>query len=187
MTNLEKYGVIAYLAKNSPSKWIGRTALMKFCYLLQSVRGVPLGYHFTLYSYGPFDSAVLSDLGVTEALGLVESTFQDYPSGYGYRIECTASSEDVVGVGGDLLARHKQDVEWVLETFGSRGAADLELLATLVYVDHESARRNSSLSLKELAKKVSEVKPRFADKDILAAAEKLKSQGLLSGTLGSEQ
>jgi hypothetical protein len=63
----ERIGLIAYLAKRSP---IGRTALMKYCYFLQALRGVPLGYNFSLYSYGPFDAAVLSDLGDAEALGL---------------------------------------------------------------------------------------------------------------------
>ena len=43
--------LIAYLAEHTPAKWIGRTALMKFCYFLQVVKEVPLGYNFSLYSY----------------------------------------------------------------------------------------------------------------------------------------
>jgi len=73
------------LAQNEPTEWVGRTALMKFCIFLQTLRRVPLHYNFSLYSYGPFDSTVLSDLGDAEALGVVrEVTF--YPSGFGYRI-----------------------------------------------------------------------------------------------------
>jgi hypothetical protein len=34
---------------------------MKCLYFLQTVRRVPLGYHFGLYIDGPFDSDVLSD------------------------------------------------------------------------------------------------------------------------------
>ncbi len=40
----------------------GRTTLMKFAYILQTVRDVPLGYRFQLYNYGPYDEAVLTDI-----------------------------------------------------------------------------------------------------------------------------
>ena len=51
MTDLTdaRNALIAYLAEHSPSKWIGRTALMKYCYFLQVLRDVPHGYNFTLY------------------------------------------------------------------------------------------------------------------------------------------
>ena len=44
--------VLTALVKRAP-KSPSRTALMKFAYLLQAVRGVPLGYRFRLYNYGP--------------------------------------------------------------------------------------------------------------------------------------
>ena len=50
------------------SPTLGRTAIMKLCFFLQESKGVPLGYHFSLYSYGPFDSDVLSDLGTAVRL-----------------------------------------------------------------------------------------------------------------------
>ncbi len=50
---------------------LGRTRLMKFAYLLQTVKNVPLGYNFTLYSYGPFDSSVLGDLSYASVLQAV--------------------------------------------------------------------------------------------------------------------
>jgi hypothetical protein len=37
---------------------------MKCLYFLQTVRRVPLRYHFGLYTYGPFDSDVLIDLSL---------------------------------------------------------------------------------------------------------------------------
>lgn len=45
--------VLTALVKRAP-KSPGRTALMKFAYLLQAVRNVPLGYRFRLYNYGPY-------------------------------------------------------------------------------------------------------------------------------------
>ena len=43
--------VLTALVTRAP-KSPGRTALMKFAYLLQMVRGVPLGYRFRLRNYG---------------------------------------------------------------------------------------------------------------------------------------
>ena len=57
----ERLSLIPVLAESHPSHHIGRTALMKYMYFLQTLRGVQLGYNFSMYSYGPFDADVLSD------------------------------------------------------------------------------------------------------------------------------
>ena len=57
---LQRTASIAELVRKA-SAGFGRTALMKCLYFLQTVHRVPLGYHFGLYTYGPFDSDVLSD------------------------------------------------------------------------------------------------------------------------------
>jgi uncharacterized protein YwgA len=57
-----RLGILSELVARSNNK-LGRTALMKLAFLLQTVRGVPLGYHFRLYTYGPYDGDVLDDLG----------------------------------------------------------------------------------------------------------------------------
>ena len=69
----DRLATIAYLCTRAPGEGIGRTAVMKLCYFLQTLKGVPLGYRFTLYSYGPFDSDVLSDLGTAESRKAVSS------------------------------------------------------------------------------------------------------------------
>ena len=66
-----RIATLVAIAERRPG--LGRTALMKICYLLQTLGDVPLGYHFTLYSYGPFDSDVLADLASAEVLGGVSS------------------------------------------------------------------------------------------------------------------
>jgi len=57
----ERLSLIPVLAESHPSHHIGRTALMKYMYFLQTLRGVQLGYNFSMYSYGPFDADVLSE------------------------------------------------------------------------------------------------------------------------------
>ena len=55
---------------------------MKFAYLLQTVRRVPLEYQFRLYNYGPYDSAVLSD--VSQAVSFKAIKSETFGFGYAY-------------------------------------------------------------------------------------------------------
>ena len=60
---------------------------MKLAYFLQTVKNVPLGYSFRLYTYGPYDSDVLTHLSQAEAMHAVKSKVVPNPSGYGYEFE----------------------------------------------------------------------------------------------------
>src|SRR6516164_9081486 len=82
---LQRIAVVSDLVGKAPAGF-GRTALMKCLYFLQTVRHVPLGYHFRLYTYGPFDSDVLSDLSLAERFGLVESKLSQFSGGYRYEL-----------------------------------------------------------------------------------------------------
>jgi len=68
---------------------------MKYMYFLQAVRGVPLGYPFSMYSYGPFDSDVLADLSTAEALSSITVTPVSFSGGDGYQIRPGAKAEIV--------------------------------------------------------------------------------------------
>jgi hypothetical protein len=178
----ERIGIVSTLAQKAPGGWIGRTALMKFCYFLQTLRGVPLGYNFSLYSYGPFDSAVLSDLGDAEALGILKEDLAVYPTGYGYRISPTVPDEKINNLGGALLSKYRADVDWVINEFGNLSAAQLELLSTIVYADREASRSGETVLVAELARRVREVKPHFTADHILRDTESLRTKDLLLAT-----
>jgi hypothetical protein len=171
--------VIADLTARAPAGYIGRTALMKLCYLLQIVRGVPLGYHFTLFSYGPFDAGVLSDLATAEALGAVKSTVTLYKGGYGYKIRKGEDPDAVTEASRSFLRDHEESIEWVLKEFGAHGSGDLELESTLDFVDREAAGRSESLTIPILAQRVKDVKPHFERQYIVEKAEALSSIHLL--------
>ena len=174
-----RLAVITELASRAPSGSIGRTALMKFCYLLQAVRGVPLGYRFTLYAYGPFDSSVLSDLGTAESLRAVHSSVEIYPGGYGYKIQPGDRRDAVLQDGSSFVDQHRESIEWVIREFGTHGSADLELESTIVYVDRESALKPERMTIDSLAHCVRDVKPHFAEKYVREKASELSAKGLL--------
>jgi uncharacterized protein len=116
---------------------LGRTALMKYCYFLQTLRRVPLGNSFTLYSYGPFDSDVLADLDAAEAINGVRTEIEYYSEGYGYRIEPGTAAESAKRWAADFLTRYEPDIDWVISNFGTLNAAQLELSSTIVYSGRE--------------------------------------------------
>src|ERR1700737_3830914 len=135
-----RLGLLPALAEQAAAGHIGRTALMKYMYFLQVLRGVPLGYNFSLYSYGPFDSDVLADLSSAEALNIVHVTPVEFSGGYGYRIQPGARSEAAKRSVSQFLEKHRGDIDWLFASFGSLNSAELELASTIVYVDRELSR-----------------------------------------------
>jgi uncharacterized protein len=172
-----RLAVLTRLVKKSPSQDLGRTAIMKLAYFLTTVRDVPLGYRFTLYSYGPFDSSVLQDVDVASTLGALRSQPVSYPTGVGYSIQPANRSEEVESLAKAFLDEHEDDINWVIEEFGKLTAAELELASTIVYIDRESA---GEIAAPELARRVHDVKPHFSIDRILGCAESLKSRHLLT-------
>ena len=174
-----RLATITDLCSQAPDGSLGRTALMKLCFFLQTLQGVPLGYHFTLYSYGPFDSNVLSDLGTAESLGALRSTVAYYPGGYGYNIQKAERGDSIMATGASFLGKHRTALDWVIAEFGSLGSANLELQSTIIFADREAAGNAEILTLPELARRVREVKPHFEETFILENATRLYEKGLL--------
>lgn len=173
--------VIAALARRYPAGRFGRTAVMKLCYFLQTLRRVPLGYHFTLYSYGPFDSDVLSDLDYAEDLGAISSEVVHYASGaYGYRISPTDRADVLENKAVDFFQKYGDELDWVIREFGSLSSADLELASTIVYADREVFRRGSRQNIPELVRRVHDVKPHFTPAQIERLAGHLSDKQLLA-------
>jgi uncharacterized protein YwgA len=187
MSDLQRWrlrlGVITELVARAPCK-LGRTAIMKLTYLLQTVKGVPLGYDFRLHTYGPFESDVLNDLGLAESLGAVRSEMITFPSGAGYGYEFTAGPGriPVQEMASQELAEYQDSIRWSLEEFGQRPAADLELISTIVYADQESFQRGQRISVEELRHKVKGIKPHFTEGYIEEHIRGLAAKGLLVAT-----
>src|SRR5258708_32421877 len=138
---------------------MGLTALMKYMYFLQVVRGRALHYRFTLYSYGPFGSDVLVDLSIAESLEGVATELELYSGGYGYKIKPSSNAEWLKGRAEKFLSRYSKDIDWVIKKFGSFTSAELELVGTIVYVDRESGGTKKQLA--SIAKARYEGEPHF--------------------------
>jgi uncharacterized protein len=170
-----RLGVFVRLAERTAGN-LGRTQLMKLCYFLQSLRGVPLGYSFSLYSYGPFDSDVLSDLQTAESMNILSTEIQYYPGGYKYDIRAGEKSERAKALAAPFLAEYQKDIEWVANKFGSWLAADLELVSTIAYVYYEERIEDRE----ELIERVQLAKPHFSSRKIENQLDWLLNERLLN-------
>ncbi len=175
-----RLGLIPVLAEKHPAGYIGRTALMKYMYFLQTLRNVPLGYSFSMYSYGPFDSDVLSDLSTAESLNFVSSAAISFHGGYGYRIHPAVGAEVVKNEVKEFLVKYKDDIDWVISEFGRLNSAELELASTIVYVDREFAEVGLPDPRAHLVGLVNEIKPHFGRDQIERSVGTLQQKGVLT-------
>jgi len=155
---------------------------MKYLYFLQVMRGVPLEYSFSLYSYGPFDSDVLGDLSSAELLNIVNITPVEFSGGYGYQIRPGTRAESAKEKADHFLKKYKKDIDWLFAKFGNLNSAQLELASTIIYVDRELGDRKQRSSINTVATQVSEIKPHFSKEQVLRFTETLLKEGVLTAT-----
>ncbi len=175
----ERYALITELANrlSKSNTQFGKTMLQKLVFLLQESFGLNFGYSFDLYTYGPFCSQLLIDLDQVEALNGVK--VKPMVTGFGgYQIE-PGKNEDFIREKGASLFKRK-DVSsalgYLISQFGELSAKDLELRATIVYVANDHKRHGQVLPLREIARIVGEIKPKFSEKLIKDAIIELKEK-----------
>lgn len=173
-----RLAVLATLVKKSHDK-PGRTVMMKLAYLLQTLRGVPLGYSFELYNYGPYDSDVLTDLSQAATLDAIDSRIVTFPNAYGYEYSVGKAYDELCSRVEDELKEIEDDLDWVIERFGAMGASKLELYSTIVFANREMKRKKKPLTGAELARRVHQIKPHFSEHFIEHAIDELAGDGLV--------
>jgi len=175
---LFRMGVLSELVARAPTK-LGRTTLMKLAFLLQTVRGVPLGYDFRLYTYGPYDADVLNDLGLAESMKTIESTLIHFNGGYRYEYQTGPEYKQARGLFGADLEHYQEEIDWAITVFGNHSAAELELLSTIVHADRDYKKRSRQVALDDLCHLIREIKPHFSEVEVKRAIQELSGKGLL--------
>lgn len=173
-----RLAVLAALVSRAPGK-PGRTALMKFAYLLQTLRNVPLGYNFQLYNYGPYDTEVLNDLSNAEAMQAVSSRVVHYSNCYGYEYSTGEGYGDLYSSREQEMSTLENDINWVIEKFGRETASNLELCSTIVFASREMQQKHQATSAEALAERVQLIKPHFSIETIRNAVRRLSDDGLV--------
>jgi hypothetical protein len=158
------------------SPQFGKTAFMKMAYLLQELYEVPLGYRFSLYTYGPYSPEVLADLEYANLRKQVEVEYLGDPQG-GFRITPTE-----VASGSNLqnepIAMYSHVLDELVEHFGSFNARELELRTTSIFL-WKRIRPKKPEEVSTLIEAVRHLKPHFSNMVIRSAIDDLIDDGII--------
>jgi hypothetical protein len=173
-----RYGLIAELAARLEGKSprFSKTVLEKMVYLLQELHGVPVGYDFSFYTYGPFSSGLLSDLDYVESFGGVSVAY----SGFGvYVIAPGPKNESLKRKANEFLSKADRVLTSVVEEFGQLSAKDLDLRATIIFVDRDVRKMDRVFTKDGIVQLIREIKPHFSEQAVRDALAELAGRGYL--------
>lgn len=174
-----RLATLTFLASAVPGQRLGRTAAMKLMYFLQVLHDVPLGYTFRLHTYGPFDPAVLDDIGTAKSLDAISEKMVTYPVGYGYESSPGPSAKEIQAKATDWLKENRPALDSAIKEFGPWSASLLELGSTVVFVDREFLDQQGEATVEAIANRVREIKPHFSEATVLAKVNHFLSKGML--------
>jgi uncharacterized protein YwgA len=165
MNRLQRAAIIVSLIKAMRAKdsWCGETNVQKGCYFLQELARVPLDLEFVLYKYGPYSFELTDELTAMRADSILSLRVRDPKYGPSYFPGELA--DPLLEQYPKTVRRYKQEVDFVAERLGSRGIAELERLATALYVRSEG----TTADLDARVGKIVELKPHISRKDAKTA------------------
>lgn len=168
MTKLKRAAMVAELVDRlrKAGSWAGETHIQKACYLLQHLYGVPLEFSFVLYRHGPFSFDLRDELTAMRADRLLNLEPQPIP--YGPKMATTACADQIRRRFYQTLGDYDRQLTRVASVLGSRGVAELERLATALYV-----RLEDRPSPTPRAKRLVELKPHIGLDDAHTALEEI--------------
>lgn len=133
MNNLQRDAILVELVDQFRKfgSWCGETHIQKATYFLQELLGVRTNFTFTLYWYGPFSFDLRDELTQLRAQGLLALRPQEP---YGPRFFPTELSSNFRAEFPKTLHKHSDRILYLAERLGGKGVAELEKLATALYV-----------------------------------------------------
>ena len=157
------------------SPQFGKTALMKMAYLLQELYEVPLGYRFSLYTYGPYSAEVLADLEYSNLLHQVNVNYLGEEGGFkitpGEKVGCPGKQEGTINEFSDELNK-------LVEHFGAFNARELELRTTSIFL-WKRIHPTKPENLNSVVQTVRHLKPHFSEMTIRSAINNLMNDGII--------
>ncbi|MGO8753348.1 MAG: hypothetical protein ACLQNE_46015 [Thermoguttaceae bacterium] len=138
MDRLNRAAVVTRFAGElrAAGSWCGETHIQKGVYLLQDLLGVPTDFLFVLYKHGPFSFDLSDELTALRGDQLLALEVQPPP--YGPRYARTQRSDRLEEAYGPTVAAFQDDLRYVSRVIGDRTVAQLERLATALYVTRQT-------------------------------------------------
>ena len=172
---------IAKIAKEHPH--IGKTAMMKCLYLLQTVEKVPLDYSFEIYTYGPYASSVMNEIDDAHQNGYIDISGVSYPNGqFGYDIVCGDNGNKLLSAP-TVVDGYGTQIDNIVNAFAKKNAKELELLSTVVYVTCLHDENNCETTKETVCEAVKGIKPHFTNEEIEESYDLLSTNDHLNKAL----
>ena len=169
MNRMQRAAVVVSLIKALKTKdsWCAETNVQKACFFLQELTGVELDLEFVLYKYGPYSFALTDELTAMRADSILALRVRDPKYGPCYVLSQLANS--LRDRYPKTVTKCENEVQFVAQRLGSKGVAELERVATALYV-----RKHTRAAPKnERAKRITELKPHVSLLDAQAAVEEV--------------
>lgn len=167
MRRLQKAAILTELMDQlkASGSWCGETHVQKATYFLQEVLGVETGFEYILYKHGPYSFDLAEELTSLRADFLME--FNHRSPGYGPTLVATETSKELRSRFPKTVSTHTPKVKFIADTFGTKGVADLEKMATALWVTRELPEASEN----KRARRINELKPHVSVADALAAVK----------------
>ena len=183
MERLQRSAIVLLLIESLREKgnWCGETHIQKCTYFLQELLDVPMGFQFILYKHGPYSFDLSDELLAMRGNGILQIELRPP---YGPSISPGPRSNQLKSLFSETLKKHVERVKFVAEELSGYKVADLERIATAVYVILNQGPRSDGRSSQ--AAYINEVKPHIsldAALNSLESADRIREKaGKLVGT-----
>ena len=128
---------------------------------------IPLDLDFILYKHGPFSFDLRDEITAMRADELMEISLQ--PNPYGPSLLTTENGHRLQERWSDTLSRYADTITFVAEHIGDLAVAELERLATALYVRKTNPQESVQLS----ARRLNELKPHVSMQEAQAAVKEV--------------
>jgi uncharacterized protein YwgA len=141
--------------------WCGETHIQKCVYFLEDLFEVPVGYDFVLYKHGPYSFSLHDELIEMKVRGMLVAEPQGQ---YGPTLRPGTVGRLLLERQGRAGAASSEQIAFVAERFGNAAAADLERVATALFIT-----RRRKTPKEQRAAVLTQLKPHIAPSDAKAA------------------
>lgn len=151
MKRMQRDAVLISLIKEMKAKgsWCGETHIQKAAYFLQELMQVPTNFDFILYKHGPYSFDLSDEVTAMQADSLLEYKTR-LP--YGPSLFPTREGQEFLIQYPKTLSKYAEKIQFIAEKIGTMGVADLERLATALYVtlNENEVRKSREIRINEL-------------------------------------
>ncbi len=172
MKRLQKASVLLSLIEEMRDResWCGETNIQKATYFVQELTKVPLGFEFVLYRYGPYSFELTDELTALRADSILELEVRD--PRYGPCFVPGKLRDLVIGRFQKTIGRFRERIDFVAEKLGNKKVAQLECLATALYVRLE---KGCPKDTNKQAKRIVALKPHISEPSAARAVKEVES------------